>query len=133
MNDKKIKVPAFETVYKKLDDYYKVIDAKNHGYNKNEMRPTTVYNAFSDEIKEIKRANGTLDAAKYDFLEKSYRHTAQQRELKFDSGNKEFLRGIYNTFLSDDMQLLKDSLTEAMKQRSNAPTKTKTKSQSLSM
>lgn len=105
MENKKVKVPTFETIYKELDNYNTVDNAKEKGYNKNNMETTKVYNAFVNELQDIKKENGTLDQSKFEFLEKSYRHTAQQKDLNFAGNNKEFLRDVYNTFLKEDLEL----------------------------
>jgi len=105
MSNKQVKVPSFDTIYKKLDDYVSVDKEKEKGHSKNEMSSTTIYNAFTNELRDIKTENGTFDDKAFDFLEKSWRHTAQQRDLKFSSNNKEFLREVYTTFLREDIEL----------------------------
>lgn len=134
MSPIKIKVPAFETIYNKLDDYVAVDEAKSKGQSKNDMNPVTIYNAFINELKDIKIANGTFNHQECTTKELTMRGEAQHRQVNFKGDNKDFLKDVYSSYLKEDIALRNEQIKEAMNPQKTAPrTKSMTKSKGLSL
>lgn len=89
-------VPTFETIYKNLDQYFSVEEAKSKGLTKNNMSCVSLYNLFVNEVTDFVN----MDIKNFNFLVLSYRHTAQQNDLNLKNRNKLFLKNFYNVLFN---------------------------------